>query len=443
MIFTECKKRRFHDNSVACPSYSSRSIHPMKISKTILTHAAVFAVGVSLAMVAKNSSSAHSDENAAAGNEATTRSGRISGSGSESFPATMREGRDTAMRTPGKSLPSVERLGEICRIGDPLERQAALMDLIKRLGPDEFAAVAEQYRKMDRYGDSRGEYDLILRGWAHVDPMGALDYTTNQSKNRGETSLVLSAWAGKDAAAAERWALEHHEGDGPNPWLAAVVRGIAAYDINHASELVRSMPSSRERGEAMDAVTRALLVQGADVAMAYPDTIQDSHLRTGFISQIAERLASKDPDKAASWLASISDADSQNRASRRVGEALAKQDPAAAAKWLPTLKPEAQAEAARGIIPVMSSGDIAGTARWVSSLAGMPNYDRVVEEFVWSCDYRHPEQSAAWIQGVSDPAQQTRLYHRMLGEWAKRDLAAVKNWVANNDVPATVTKRFK
>jgi hypothetical protein len=415
----------------------------MKTSKTILTHAAVFAVGVSLAMVAKHSSSARSDDPATAGNETATRSNRVSGSAGGSISTATRERRDAAMRTSGKSLPAVGRLGEICRIGDPLERQAALMDLINRLGPDEFAAMAEQYRKLDRYGDSRGEYDLILRGWARVDPMGALDYTTKQSKDRGETSLVLAAWAGKDAAAAERWALDHHTGDGPNPWMAAVVRGIAAYDLNHASELVRSMPSSRERGEAMEAVTRALLVQGADVAMAYPATLQDPQLRAGFISQIADRLASKNPDQAASWLASLSDADSQNRASRSVGEALAKQDPAAAAKWLPTLKPEAQAEAARGIIPVMSSGDIAGTAQWVSSLAGMPNYDRVVEEFVWSCDYRHPEQSAAWIQGVSDPAQQTKLYHRMLGEWAKRDPAAVKNWVANNHVPATVTKRFK
>ncbi len=31
VIFTECKKRRFHDSSVACPTYPSRSIHPMMI----------------------------------------------------------------------------------------------------------------------------------------------------------------------------------------------------------------------------------------------------------------------------------------------------------------------------------------------------------------------------------------------------------------------------
>ncbi len=125
-----------------------------------------------------------------------------------------------------------------------------------------------------------------------------------------------------------------------------------------------------------------------------------------------------------------------------MAEALAREDPTSAAKWLTQLSPEARAEAARGIIPTMSNGDITGTATWVATLAGIPNYDRVVEEFVWSCDQRAPEQSAAWIQGVADPEQRTRLYHQMLGEWANRDATAAKNWVANNPVPASVTRRF-
>nr|MCU0782257.1 hypothetical protein [Akkermansiaceae bacterium] len=62
--------------------------------------------------------------------------------------------------------------------------------------------------------------------------------------------------------------------------------------------------------------------------------------------------------------------------------------------------------------------------------------------FVWSCDYRAPEQSAAWIRGIADPERQTRLYHRMLGEWARRDAAAVKQWVASNGVPPSVAERF-
>lgn len=417
----------------------------MKTSKTILTHAAVFAVGVSLAMVAKHSSSDRGDENSAATLDSAARSSRFSGSSGDESMAAARQRRDTASPASGKTLPSTERLAEIVQIGDPLDRQAALMDLIHHLGADEFAAVADQYRNMNRYGDSHGEFEMILRGWAKVDPLAAMDFTSKPPGNPRESSLVLSAWAGKDAAAAERWANDHHDGDGPNPWMAAVISGIAAYDISHASELMQSMPGSRERGQAMDAITRALLVKGSDAAMAYPDTIQDAALRSGFISQIADRLASTDPAKAATWLASVGDAASQGRASRQVAEALAKQDPAVAAKWLPTLQPQAQAEAARGIIPIMSSGDlthITDTARWVSTLAGLPNYDRVVEEFVWSCDQRAPEQSAAWIQGISDPAQQLRLYQRMLGGWAQRDPEAVKAWVASNDVPKSVADRF-
>lgn len=106
------------------------------------------------------------------------------------------------------------------------------------------------------------------------------------------------------------------------------------------------------------------------------------------------------------------------------------------------LEQEAQAEAARGVIPIMSSKDIAGTATWVSGLAGTPQYDSMVEEFVWSCNTRAPEQSAAWIQGVSDPQQQRRLYQRMLGEWAQKDAAAVKQWVTSNTVPPEIARRF-
>lgn len=416
----------------------------MKTRKSIFTHAAVFAVGAALATIAQRVDRDPPDQTAASA--AARKPARTSGSpgdyAEDGRPASSREKRDVQNRSGHSSLPASERLAEIVRIGDPLDRQSALMDFINRLGPGEFAAVAELYREMDHFGNSRGEYDLILRGWAKADPLGALEYTAKQPNDWEQTSIVLAAWAGNDAAAAERWALDHHDGDGPNPYLASVIRGIAAYDIAHASRLAESMPFGRERGDAVDAITRALFMQGADAAMAYPASIQDPQLRAGFVAAIANRLAAKDPAKAADWLATTTDADAQNRAARRVAEALAETDPASAARWLRKLTPAAQAEAARGIIPAMSAGDIPGTATWVSSLNGIPNYDRVVEEFVWSCDHRAPEQSAAWIQGIADPAQRTRLYHRMLGEWARRDAAAVKNWVANNSVPQSVANRF-
>jgi len=418
----------------------------MNRTHLIVTHAAVFSVGITAAMVFNGlheptSQSADSENIRAPKTASSHTSGSSFGDGNS---RTARPGSENVRETSKRETKSAtERLATIVRITDPFQRQRALMDMIDNLGPAEFAEVAEQYRQLDHFSDSRGEYDLILRGWAKADPLGALDYLGKNGNSRNARATVLSAWAGNDAAGAERWAIDHFKGEGPNPYMASVIRGVAANDISHASELALAMPNSRERADAVDAITGALFMQGIDAAMAYPGSITtDDRLRGGFVSAIAERLAAKDPDKAATWLASMDQGDIQSRAARRVADALARVDTAKAAAWVTTLKPEAQAEAARGIIPRMSSSDIAGTAKWVSGLVGTPGYDSVVEEFVWSCDQRAPEQSAAWIQGVADPDQQRSLYHRMLGDWARRDPAAVKQWVATNNVPESVSRRF-
>lgn len=414
----------------------------MKASKSIFTHAAVFAVGISIAFVARQSSDsgAGSSDNK---RRFSLSEGSETGSAEGSATGPNRERREAAARGEKVREGKERKLEDIVHIGDPLERQLALLEALKRLGPNDFAAFSDQYRALDHYGNSRGEYEMILRAWAKADPLGALTHAGERPDGFGDQTVLLAAWAGSDASAAERWALENYQGDGPNPFLASVIRGVAVNDIARASQLASTMPNSRERGEAMDAITRALMVQGKDAAMAFPDSIQDPDLKGGYISMIADRLSNKDAQAAADWIASFPDAAMQNRGARRVADALARQDVEKAADWVEKLQPAAQAEAARGVIQPMSSNDIFGTAKWVTTLSGIPNYDRVVEEFVWSCDVRSPEQSAAWIAGVSDPAQKTRLYHRMLGEWARRDANAVKNWVANNPVPNSVAQRFR
>ncbi len=418
----------------------------MNRTNLIVTHVAVFAVGITAAMVFNGSRQAAQQAPDSANPLAThTTSSRSAGSasGDDSSRITGKSqdrGREALSR---EKRPVSEQLKTIVSITDPFQRQRALMDMIDTLSPDQFESVATQFREMDHYGGADGGYELILRGWAKADPLSALDYIGKTGNSRGARSTVLSTWAGNDAAGAERWATDNFDGKGANPLMVSVIRGIASTDISRASELALGMPHSGERADAVEAITRALFMQGIDAAMAYPDSITtDDHLRGGFVAEIAERIAGRDPDKAATWLASMDQGDVQNRAARRVADALARTDSKKAAAWVATLKPEAQAEAARGVIPIMSSSDIAGTAKWVSGLAGAPGFDKVVEEFVWSCDQRAPEQSAAWIQGIADPKQQERTYHRMLGDWAKKDPAAVKQWVATNTVPDSVFKRY-
>lgn len=415
----------------------------MNRNQLVLTHGAVFSVGIAAAMIVNSlntkdidsSSPATSSSSRAAGNSNNLHSGTAASTGETGK-------RGDARSSSRKGEAPVDRLSSIVRITDSFERQRALMDLVDTLSPDQYEAVLEQFRSLDHLGESWGEYGLLLRGWAKTDPLAALQYMETQPNNRYGRATILQTWAGKDAAAAEQWALANHTGDGPNPHMAAVIRGVAGNDLPTATRLAESMPMSRERGEAVDAITRALFMQSPEAALAYPASITDDALRAGFVGAIAQRMAGKDADRTATWLSSMDDANAQNRAARTVADALARTDSAKAATWVKTLQPEAQAEAARGVIPVMSGNDITATAQWVSGLAGMQNYDRVVEEFVWSCDQRAPEQSAAWIQGVSNPDQQRRLYHRMLGEWSRRDSNAVREWVTSNDVPNEIRRRF-
>jgi hypothetical protein len=333
------------------------------------------------------------------------------------------------------------RFSEISRITDPFERQRALMDLVQTLDPGEFQALAEQYRNTDHLSGSRGGFDIILNAWAKIDPLTALEYT-KENTGRDSIGTVISTWAINDPAAAEAWVLANHQGDGPNPYLPGLIRGLAGVDLESATRLVQTMPRSNERNDAIDSITRALFVQGTDAALAYADTITDNTLRGSFFAAITERLLGKDVDQAAAYVSAQTDPTIQSRAARIVAQALGRKDLAAAKTWFDTLKPEAKSQAAPILIPEMSATDIPGTAKWVSSLVGTPDYDRAVEAFIWSCDTRAPEQSAAWISGISDSKQQLKVYYKMLGDWSKKDPAAVKNWVATNQVPAQVSKKF-
>ncbi len=410
----------------------------MKKSTIIASHVAIFALGVAVAFIgSKRSGDSEGVPEAAGGSESRISRG---GFASDGNAPRKREGRSFASGREGKRSP-IKSLGKINRITDAYERQRALMDFYETLAPDQFASVADEFQELYHYGNTGTEAELLFRAWAKVDPTAALDYieeNPDMRRNRGE---VLETWAAKDASAAEKWALDKHDGDGANPYMASVIRGIAGTDLPNASRLTAEMPLGRERGQAIDAIAKALLMSGTEAAFAFPDTIKDEHLRGSFVLMISQNLARKDPQAAADWVASM-DGVFQERAAGNIAGRLAGVNVDRAADFVNSLKPQAKADAAAATVPAMSQADIAGTARWVSTMAGTPGYDKVVESFVWSCDERAPEQSAAWIRGISDTNQQTRLYHRMLGNWARNDQDAVRNWVAQNDVPDSVRKRF-
>jgi len=415
----------------------------MKKSTIIASHLSMLALGAAVAFVSSKKTEESPAETLIRNSENSSVSRGSGGAGSmdSGSPRSRRETREGTERKSAGLAPT-ESFGKINKLGDTYERQRALMDFFDNLAPDDFASVADEFQRMTHYDNEDSEMELLFLAWAKKDPMTALAYIEENPDTRRNRDEVLETWAGADPAAAEKWAMAKHEGDGPNPYMAAIIKGIAATDISNASRLTANMPMSRERGQAIEAMAKALLMNGTEAAFAFPDTIKDETLKGGFVMMIAQNLARQDPQAAADWVASMDKGVLQERAAGQVAERLARVDVSKAADFVAKLQPEARANAAEHVIPSMSRSDIAGTAKWVSSMAGTPGYDKMVESFVWSCDERSPEQSAAWISGVANVEQQTRLYHRMLGNWARNDQNAVRNWVAANNVPENVRQRF-
>ena len=250
----------------------------MKNPKFVLSHLAIFALGVAVALI-----SAKDPKN---GNSGAGPSGKGSdglgsaSSGSAGRDATegRRSRRDSDSSRASARSPH-ETLGKINGLPDTYERQRALMDFFDKLGPDQFADVADEFQKLYHFDNSGTEMQLLFQAWAKADPTAALDYIDlhpDTQRNHGE---VLETWAGKDPAAAEQWAVDKHVGEGANPYLASVIKGIAAFDLPYASRLTQSMPMSNERGQAIDAMAKALLMKGTEEAFAFPDTIEDEHLK--------------------------------------------------------------------------------------------------------------------------------------------------------------------
>ena len=115
----------------------------MKSRKFIFSHAAVFAVGAAMALVSYGPLAKHlgGDGDAAAGAQ-SNRAG--AGSASDESATAPRDRHDAKSSKLHSNEPPIKRMAGIVRIADPLERQLALMELLSRLGPNDFAAVADQ-----------------------------------------------------------------------------------------------------------------------------------------------------------------------------------------------------------------------------------------------------------------------------------------------------------
>ncbi len=362
--------------------------------------------------------------------------GKTDGADSRSTGA---RNRNSSERTSGTFDERLVKMEEIIRGENALDRGRAMLSWIDSLAPEEFESAVERFRSLGLTEARMGEYAMLLTAWAELDPTAALAYTTEKTRGGMATGTVLTAWASRDPESAIAWAKANHEGDGANPYMIGIIRGLAETNPTRATELLKELPFSRERGDALQAMLPHLLKMGADSAKSWIAAIDDQQLRDGATARFAQEMAKTDPEGTATWLLSnLSDA--STRSVDEVFGEWAKTDMAAAIASFEKL-PEggARERAMRGLISVEARENPQAAANLMNQYPDDVD-DRLVHHFIWNSFDKAPQIAVGQISMVEDQGRQNRLYERALGAWLDRDQAAARSWINSASLPEQVVK---
>lgn len=333
------------------------------------------------------------------------------------------------------------KLESIVRGENPLERNRALLAYLDQLGPGEFEEAVAHFRSLGLTEARMGEYSLLLTAWAQADPVAALAYAKENTRGGFAQDTVLTTWATTDPEAAIRWAQSNHEGDGPNPFIPGIIRGLAQTDPDRATQLLATMPRSGERGKGLDFILPHLLQQGTDATREWITALTDDSLKNGAMLRVAGQFAAADPAGTASWLLANPGEASQRRIDDVYGTWAAKDSQAAVNSFATLPAGEARSDALRGLIGSVASED---PKQALSLLDRYPNDvdDRVVRNFIQSSFGNDPATAAGQIVRIGDEREREQMYRRTLGAWLQRDAAAANAWIQSNPVPDSVIERI-
>jgi hypothetical protein len=368
---------------------------------------------------------------------APSRSASISANQEESGTA-RKASRSGGETNPKGSLDQIKsKLAGLLRDENPLDRHRALLALVDRLNPAEFREAVEVLKGLGLTEDRGAELAVILTAWTLADPLAAMAYAKESEDNESAQNTILTAWATKDPEAAIRWATANFKGDGANPYLAGIIRGIAQTDPKRAASLLTGMPRSNERGEALDYMLPHYFAQGTDAARNWIASLKDDSLRNGAIERAAEKLAEGNPAATAAWLMTQPGKASQQQMDDVYG-IWAKTDKQAALTSFGTLPTgEIRTNALRGIVNQMASKDAKEAIRLMDRFPTDVT-DRVVQSFIWHSARSDTAAAASQIARLKDEGRRDQMYRRLLDNWLDYDPTAAKTWMANNAIPDAV-----
>ena len=335
------------------------------------------------------------------------------------------------------SPPLPPNLIRIMRGTGIIERMGAYLDAVRAMDRSNVQDVVAAFEALPKGYGRHLEMKLLMRSWAAIDPIEALEYANQaldeKSERRFGISEILAGWANEDLDAALTWARANHQSAEPkdNPLLVGIIKGLAENDLDAANEIFLSLPDGSARWQASAFLAQEYCKKGTEVAIRWADSLpmDDLRMRETILGQLGSRLARLDLEGTAKWVSSLN----QDSASERVMDNLLShwvtQNPRNASVWVGEIKKENQRYyAMKQLASRWSLVDPVATARWLNKFPPSPKLDPVVSEFVSRISARDPEGAVGWAQSIIDPSTKQKALDKALDAWDQTSPQAAEKW---------------
>lgn len=235
---------------------------------------------------------------------------------------------------------------------------------------------------------------------------------------------------------------------GAPPFLSSLaatevaIRGLRADELVEALHEVSGRPPGPERLFSQQLMLGRLTEVDPQLALGFANTLSGTDRETSTLT-VLSTWTRLDPEAASAHfqqnLADFGAMDNSGRvAARTIAAQWAADNPLDAFEWAKGLPEEVRIDA---LAPAIASLSLQDTDRVITAINERdPGYERteMISQVAKERGREMPQETAAWVSGLTDPEEQSGAAGALVSSWASRDLNSAAQWVRS--LPAGTTR---
>jgi hypothetical protein len=260
--------------------------------------------------------------------------------------------------------------------------------------------------------------------------------------NPGASSTLRAAvatWADSNPAAASQWVAGLPPGDSTTIAVSALVETWAEQTPAETAAWL----SSQGVSALTDAPSEALAIQWAAsdplAAAEWAISLPRTMTARASAAHAVGEWAAAAPEEAVAWLSSKAQEIPQLAPAlyQSLAAGWAGQDALASAAWVDGLTdPAVQGQSAQSVFNIWASADTDGLSAWIDQHPASPIADHAREQLALSRSDTAPADALSVALQLAEPQAASGLARRIFQDWQARDLSAAGQWAVANPAVA-------